>query len=109
MDGSKWLNAVSKCQCDIVRNITGVFLRDKSSKSIWGHGNKVGKDNIWPLEHNTGICFACLNKKVFVFMSIEATSDSFPPQLTTKYTVIKVLVKGPAGSRVRQLEGSGEV
>ena len=29
--GSKWLNAVSKCQCKIVINSTGVFLREKSS------------------------------------------------------------------------------
>ena len=24
MGGSKWLNAVSKCQCEIVRNCTGI-------------------------------------------------------------------------------------
>ena len=40
---------------------------------------------MWPLEHNSEICFVCLNKKVLVFMSLEATSDSFPPDLTTKY------------------------
>ena len=51
--GSKWLNAVFKCQCKIARNKTGVFLRDKSSNGIWVNGNKVGKDNIWPLKHNT--------------------------------------------------------
>ena len=34
MGGSKWLNAVSKCQCEIVRNSTEVFLRDKSSNGI---------------------------------------------------------------------------
>ena len=38
--------------------------------------------------------FAGLNKKVFVFLSMEATSDSFPPMLTTKYMVSKVLEKG---------------
>ena len=30
-------------------------------------------------------------------MSMEATSDSFPPELTTKYTVSKVLGKGACG------------
>ena len=32
---SKWPNAVTKCQCKIVRNSTGVFFRDKSSSGIW--------------------------------------------------------------------------
>ena len=32
--GSKWLNAVSKCQCEIVMNSTWVFLREKSSNTI---------------------------------------------------------------------------
>ena len=75
-------------------NITGVFLREKSSNGFWVNSNKVGKDNTWPLEHNSEIYFAGLNKKVFVFMSMEATSDGFPPELTTKYTVSKVLEKG---------------
>ena len=72
--GSKWMNAVSKCQCKIVMNSTGVFLRKKSSKKCWVNSNKVGKDNMWPLEHNSEICFLGSNKKVFVFMSMEATS-----------------------------------
>ena len=86
MGGSKWLNAVSKCQCEIVKNSSGVFLRDKSSNGTWVNGNKVGKDKMWPLEHNAEICFAGSNKKVFLFMSMEATSDCFPPELTTMYT-----------------------
>ena len=86
MGGSKWLNAVSKCQCEIVKNSSGVFLRDKNSNGTWVNGNKVCKDKMWPLEHNDAICFAGSNKKVFVFMSMEATSNCFPPELTTKYT-----------------------
>ena len=86
MGGSKWLNAVSKCQCKIVKSSSGVFLRDKSSNGTWVNGNKVGKDKMWPLEHNAEICFAGSNKKVFLFMSMEATSDCFPPELTTMYT-----------------------
>ena len=39
------------------------------------------------------ICFLGLNKKVFIIMSMEATFDTFPPKLTTKYTVSKVLGK----------------
>ena len=68
----------------IVRNSTGVFLRDKSSKGIWVNSNKLGKE----------ICLLGSKKQLFVFMSVEATSDSFPPELTTKYTVSKVLGKG---------------
>ena len=40
--GSKWLNEVSKCQCKIIMNITGVFLREKSSNGIWVNIIKVG-------------------------------------------------------------------
>ena len=85
MGGSKWLNSVSKCQCQVVRNSTGVFLREKSSNKFWVNSNKVGKDNIWPLKHNSEICFLGWNKK--------ATSGSFPPEMTTKNTVSKVLGK----------------
>ena len=53
--GSKWLNAMSKCQYDIVMNSTGVFLRNKSSNGIWVNSNKVSKDNIWPLERYSEI------------------------------------------------------
>ena len=88
-----WLIAVSKCQCDIVMTITGVFLREKSSNGIWVNCNKVGKDNMWSLDHNSEICLLGLNKKGFVFISMEPTSDSLPPGLITKYTVSKVLGK----------------
>ena len=94
MGSSKWLSAVFKCQCEIVRNRTRVFIRDNNSNGIWVNGNKVGKDNMWSLEHNSEICFAGSNKKVFLFMLMEATSDIFPGELTTKYTVSKVLGKG---------------
>ena len=43
------------------------------------------------------VCFAGLIRKVFVFMSMKATSDSFLPVLTTKYTVSKVLEKVAIG------------
>ena len=49
---------------------------------------------MWPIEHHSEICFLGSKEKVFVFMSMEATSDSFPPELTTKNTVSKVLGKG---------------
>ena len=55
MGSSKWPNAVTKCQCEIVRNSTGVFFRDKSSSGIWVNDNKVGKDNMWPLKHNSDL------------------------------------------------------
>ena len=61
MGGSKWLNAVSKCK--IVMNSTGIFLREKSFNGFWVNSNKVGKDNTWPLEHNSEICFLGLNIK----------------------------------------------
>ena len=70
---------------------SGVFLREKSSNNIWGNSKKVGKDNMWPFEHNSETCFLGSNKNVFIFMLMEATSDSFPPELTTKYMVSKVL------------------
>ena len=73
---------------------SGVFLREKSSNNVWGNSKKVGKDNMWPLERNSGICFLGSNINVFLFMLMEATSDSFPPKLTTKYMMSKALGKG---------------
>ena len=75
MGSQRWMTAVSKCQCEIIRENKGVFLRDCSSNGTWVNGNKVGKDNLWPLEYNSVICFAGANKKVYVFMSTEYDSD----------------------------------
>ena len=97
MGNYRWLTAVSKCQCEVLRNKDGIFLKDKSSNGTWVNGNKVGKDKMWPLEHNSVICFAGSAKKVFVFMSTEASTDPFPPELTCKYTVSKVLGRGACG------------
>ena len=74
MGSQRWMTAVSKCQCEIIRE-KGVFLRDRSSNGTWVNGNKVGKDNLWPLEYNSVICFAGANKNVYVFMSTEYDSN----------------------------------
>jgi len=97
MGSMRWLTAVSKCQCEIIKNKLGIFLKDKSSNGTWVNGNKVGKDSMWPLDHNAEICFAGANKKVFVFMLTEEQHDSFPAALTSKYTVSKVLGRGATG------------
>ena len=47
-----------------------------------------------------------LNKKVFVFLLMEATFDSFPPELTTNYTVSKVLEKAACGEGQAVLQGA---
>jgi len=97
MGSEKWWTAISKCQCEIIKDKGGVFLRDKSSNGTWVNGYKVGKDKMYPLEHNAEISFAGANKKVYVFMSSEPSSDVFPSELTSKYTVSKVLGKGACG------------
>ena len=114
MGSHRWLTAVSKCQCEIIKNNQGVFLKDRSSNGAnkisiilqcnrdvlsgtWVNGHKVGKDSMWPLEHNSDICFAGANKKVFVYMSSESQTDQFPAALTSKYTVSKTLGRGATG------------
>jgi len=97
MGGLKWLQAVSKVQCEIIKTDKGAFLKDCSSNGTWVNGHKVGKDSMWPLEHNQEICFSYLYKKVFVFMSNEVVGESFPEELTTRYTVSKVLGTGATG------------
>lgn len=96
MGSYKWLSAVSKTQCEITKCTQGVFLKDRSSNGTWVNGHRVGRDQMWPLEHNAEICFAGPNKKVFVFMSAEA-GESFPEELTSRYTVSKVLGRGATG------------
>ena len=66
-----------------------VFIKDLSSNGTWLNGRKIGKGQQLPLEHNAEICFAAQHKKVFVFMSNEAHSESFPIELTSVYTVSK--------------------
>ena len=60
-------------------------------------GYKVGKNNVWPLEHNAQICFSYPTKKVFVFMSNENVEEPFPEELTSKYKVSRVLGTGATG------------
>ena len=76
--GSKWLDEVSKCQLKIVMHSTGVFLRERVPKDSGLTATSWARTRFGPLKHNSEICFLGSNKKVFVFMSIEATSDSFP-------------------------------
>ena len=37
------------CQCEIVKNSTGVFLRDKSSNGTWVNGNKMVATLCYPV------------------------------------------------------------
>jgi len=97
MGTHRWLTAVSKCQCEILKTPQGVFLKDRSSNGTWVNGRKVGKDLMMPLDHNSEICFAGANKKVFIFISNDGQTDIFPSSLTNKYTVSKVLGKGATG------------
>ena len=55
---------------------------------------------MWPLENNAEIAFAGVNKKVFVFISNEEIEETFPEELTIKYTVSRVLGTG-ASAEVR--------
>ena len=87
MGDKYWLLAVSKNQCEILRDKKGVFVKDLSSNGTWVNGHKIGKGLQFPLEHNAEICFAKQNKKVFVFMSNEGQTESFPSELTSSYTV----------------------
>ena len=82
---------VSKVQCEIIKNNNGIFLKDKSSNGTWVNGHKIGKDAMWPLDHKAEICFAGAKKKVYVFMSTEPQTETFPTVLTNKYTVSKEL------------------
>jgi len=97
MGDKKWLTAVSKIQCEIIKTDEGVFVKDRSSNGTWVNGHKICKENKWPLEHNAEICFAGARKKVFVFMSNMEEGESFPEALTNKYTVSKVLGRGAHG------------
>ena len=97
MGETKWLTAVSKIQCEIFRDEKGVFIKDRSSNGTWVNGHKVGKDAVWPLEHNSELCFAGAKKKVFVFMSTSEQTEKFPSELTQKFTVSKVLGRGACG------------
>ena len=118
---SRWFNTISQTQCEISRDEDGVFLTDLSSNGefpllpplhfillvvtcllsgTWVDGHKVGKNSMWPLENNAEIAFARANKKVFVFISNEETEETFPEELTAKYTVSRVLGAG-ASAEVR--------
>ena len=116
---SRWLNAISGTQCEISRTEAGVFLTDLSSNGefpllsiflvvtvschlsgTWVNGHKVGKNSKWLLKNNAVIAFAGANKKIFVFISKEETEETFPEELTAKYTVSRVLGTG-ASAEVR--------
>ena len=112
---TRWFNTISATQCEIIRTEDEVFLTDLSSNGecplpplylacllsgTWVDGHKVGKNSMWPLENNAVISFAGPNKKIFVFISNEESEETFPEELTSKYTVSKVLGAG-ASAEVR--------
>ena len=117
---TKWFNTISQTQCEITKAEDGVFLTDLSTNGefplpslllifsvvtrllsgTWVNGHKVGKNSMWPLENNAVISFAGPNKKIFVFISNEESEETFPEELTSKYTVSKVLGAG-ASAEVR--------
>ena len=117
---TKWFNTISQAQCEITKAEDGVFLTDLSTNGeflllllllifsvvtcllsgTWVNGHKVGKNSMWPLENNAVISFAGPNKKIFVFISNEESEETFPEELTSKYTVSKVLGAG-ASAEVR--------
>ena len=43
MGDKKWLTAVSKIQCDIIKTDKGVFVKDRSSNGTWVNGHKICK------------------------------------------------------------------
>ena len=66
----------------------------------WINEQKVGKDVVWPLEHNATISFGAATKKVFVFFSNDAdkNKETFPEELSSKYLIrSKVLGSGATG------------
>ena len=81
------MTVCSKIRCEIFRNEKGAFIKDRSSNGTWVNGHKVGKVVVWPLEHNSELCFAGAKKKVFVFMFTSKPTESFPTELTNKFTV----------------------
>jgi len=89
-------SAISKTQCEIVRTEEGVFLKDCSSNGTWVNGHKVGKNSSWPLVNNAEICFVSPSRKMFVFIMSEP-EETFPPELTSRYILGKVLGDGGAG------------
>ena len=102
MGSSDWLKNVSRLQCEIIKQGPKFFIRDLSLNGTWINGNKIGKDNMSPLEHDSELWFSAdttdkILKKVFVFRSMTALTDQFPTQLTDKYTVSKVLGRGAYG------------
>ena len=66
----------------------------------WVNGHKVGKNSMWPLENNAEIAFVGAHKKVFIFISNEETEETLPEELTSNYTVSRVLGRG-ASAEVR--------
>jgi len=97
MVNEKLFLAISKTQCEVFRNSDGVFLKDYSSNGTWLNGEKIGKNMVRPLDHDSEICFAGANKKVFVFRSMDAQKEVFPEELTKNYLVSKELGKGACG------------
>jgi len=97
MGDKRLFDAVSHTQCEITRSKHGVFLTDFSTNGTWVNGHKVGKNVTRPLLNNNDICFTTSTKKVFVFISNEEVSETFPEELTSKYTMSNVLGTGASG------------
>jgi len=94
----KLFTAISKKQCEIFKNGDEVFIKDFSSNGTFVNGVKIGKGKCKLLVHDADISFANARFKVYVFRSMDAEKEKFPPELEEKYTVSKVLGSGQYGT-----------
>ena len=105
-------HSVSFTHLEIFRTSEGVFLTDHSSNGellldilsgqdcnsgTWIDGVKVGKGSTRVLKNTAEIAFPHQSKKMFVFISDEKDDDIFPQELTSKFTVGKLLGAGSGG------------
>ena len=97
---------------EIFRTPEGVFLTDHSSNGelsldilsdqdcnagTWIDGVKVGKGSTRMLKNTAEIALPHQSKKMFVFITDEKDEDIFPQELTSKFSVGKLLGAGSGG------------
>ncbi|KER22734.1 hypothetical protein T265_09218 [Opisthorchis viverrini] len=74
-----------------------MFIQDLSSNGTFVNGTKIGRGKKQPLNNNDEISLSLKHLKCFIFCDSNSEENLFPPEVTSRYTISKLLGRGACG------------
>ena len=94
--GKKVLGTISKVQFQLEYDDDHLYIRDMSTNGTYVNKEKLVRGERRPLDHNDVIAMSIDFSKHFLF--IKNTANEFPPEITQKFSMSKLLGSGACGN-----------